>query len=191
MRNHSMIAALVAAFLCGGCGGDSGGPMTGPGSDASVPTTVGTVMVSADVLGGTVVVDGVDHGVMDTMPMGIDLPEGTHRITVRDVPGHVASWDQVMVIREETSSVMISIGRDISGRWTCTAGLRMVSMDPERARNIVFAFGLDSFVGLQVNGDRLSSMEGGMITGTISADGRSLEYTFTGPGGSVTERCTR
>lgn len=157
-----------------------------------VPTAsvMGTLMVSADVLGGTVVVDGVDHGIMDTMPMGIDLPEGTHRIEVQGVPGHVSSWDQVMIVREETSAVTISVGRDISGRWTCTAGLRMVMMDATM-RNTVLAPGLDSFTSIHVNGDRLSSMAGGTITGTISADGQSLEYTFTGPGGSVTERCTR
>lgn len=157
-----------------------------------VPTAsvMGTLMVSADVLGGTVVVDGVDHGIMDTMPMGIDLPEGTHRIEVQGVPGHVSSWDQVMIVREETSAVTISVGRDISGVWIfeMTPRMRTVVMDASR-RNLVAARGLDSFEELAVNGDRLSSGDGS-ISGMISADGQSLEFTFTGPG-TYTERATR
>lgn len=156
-------------------------------------SVMGTVMVSADVLGGTVVIDGVDHGIMDTMPMGIDVPAGTHRVTVRDVPGHVAGWDEVMVVGGETASVMLSVGRDISGVWNFEMSPRMrtVVMDATSARNTVFAVGLDSFVYIRVNGDSLSSMEGGTITGTIAADGRSLEFTFTGASGSYTERATR
>lgn len=154
---------------------------------------MGTVMVSADVLGGTVVIDGVDHGIMDTMPMGIDLPAGSHRVTVRDVPGHVAGWDEVMVVGGETASVMLSVGFDGGGPWTCDMSprSRTVVMDATTARNTVYAIGLDSFVYLHVNGNRLSSMEGGTITGEIAADGRSLSYTFTGTSGSYTERCTR
>ncbi|TAK05322.1 PEGA domain-containing protein [Patescibacteria group bacterium] len=159
---------------------------------ALVPTAsaMGTLDVSADVGGGTLVVDGTERGTMDTMPMAVMLPEGMHRIEVQAVPGHVASWDEVTIVRGETSAVMISVGRDIGGSWSCEiGGFRVVVMDAT-FRNIVAAQGLDIVEDLAVNGNRLSSSDG-MISGTISADGQSLEYTFTGPGGSYTERCTR
>ncbi len=198
MRNHLLMAALGAAMCVSsfGCGDDGSMPIVH--DDAAMPSDTdgggssGTLEVSADVGGGTIFVDRASTGqVMDAMPMAIALPEGLHYVSVH-LAGYVAAEPTVEIRRNETTTVMVAVGRDLTGSWACTSGMRSASMLSADAVNEVIVLDLYTGDGIVVSGDSLSlSNPPVTITGAVSGEGRVIDYTLMGAAGTRTEHCTR
>ncbi len=202
MRNHLLMAALGAAMCVSsfGCGDDGSMPIVHddaampPDTDGGAMTETGTLEVSADGAGGTVLVDGADKGVMSSMPMGIELPVGLHSVTVR-LSGYVAAEPTVTIVRNETATVNVAVGRDLTGSWDCMSidgrTTKVAVMIPNSDLNIVGVRGFDTF-GLAVNGDSLTYDQMGIVAnGTISMAGRGVSITVMDTAGTYTTTCTR
>ncbi|MGH7434650.1 MAG: PEGA domain-containing protein [Polyangiaceae bacterium] len=111
------VAAKLVSELTGAPAGGGASSGSGGGGNGKAPASgPGTLIVHAGSEGGTVTVDGVEKGTLEEGTARIELPEGSHTVTVH-VPGFKAPslTTSIKAGGEQEVSFALAPGSDSSG----------------------------------------------------------------------------